>query len=159
MVTKDTRLQSFQFKILHRIIACNKWLCQIKILEDPTCNFCDEEDDIVHFFIKCQISDNFWKRFADWLQNTLEINFKFSHYDILFGYTGDNKHKEVINYCLIKAKFHIYVEKLLKKPENVNILHYLYKLKNDLIVKSEQAILNKMYEKFYYTWGIVFEKI
>ena len=31
MVTRETRLQSFQYRILHRIIPCNKWLFDITI--------------------------------------------------------------------------------------------------------------------------------
>ncbi len=29
--TKDTKHQSFQFRIIHKIIPCNKWLQTIKI--------------------------------------------------------------------------------------------------------------------------------
>ncbi len=30
-VIRETKIQAFQYKILHRIISCNKWLFNIKI--------------------------------------------------------------------------------------------------------------------------------
>ncbi len=51
IVLRDTKLQSFQYRIIHKIIPCNKWLHTIKIKKDNICNFCSEVDDIIHFFI------------------------------------------------------------------------------------------------------------
>ncbi len=31
IVLRDTKLQSFQYRIIHKIIPCNKWLHTIKI--------------------------------------------------------------------------------------------------------------------------------
>ncbi len=38
-VLRDTKLQSFQYKIIHNIIPCNKWLHTIKIRNDNISNF------------------------------------------------------------------------------------------------------------------------
>ncbi len=51
-ITRDTKIQSFQFRITHKIIPCNKWLQIIKIKNNAVCNFYDEDDDKLHFFIK-----------------------------------------------------------------------------------------------------------
>ncbi len=57
--TRDTNIQSFQFRIIHKIIPCNKWLHTIKINNNAVCNFCDEDDDMLFFFINCKKLKNF----------------------------------------------------------------------------------------------------
>ncbi len=47
--TRDTQIQSFQIRIIHKIILCNKWLHTIKIKNNAVCNFCDVDDDMLHF--------------------------------------------------------------------------------------------------------------
>ena len=49
-VVRETKLQSFQFKLIHRIITCNKKkLHDMKIKVSPQCSYCDDIDDISHF--------------------------------------------------------------------------------------------------------------
>ncbi len=50
---RDTRLQSFQYKILHRTLPCNEKLKNIKIKSESTCSNCNEIDTITHFLIDC----------------------------------------------------------------------------------------------------------
>ena len=52
-VMRSTELQSFQYRVLNRIIFCNKWLHKMNIKDRPTCDFCTAEDNITHFFIDC----------------------------------------------------------------------------------------------------------
>ena len=60
---RETQLQSFQYKIIHRIIACNKKLFDMKIKDSPTCNFCNQIDDIDHFFFNCPMVQTLWRSF------------------------------------------------------------------------------------------------
>ncbi len=59
--TKDTNVQSFQFRIIHKLIFCNKWLYTIKIKNNALCNFCDDDDDILIIFINCVKVKAFWE--------------------------------------------------------------------------------------------------
>ena len=45
---KYTKYQSFQYRVIHRIIPCNLWLHKMKIKDSPKCSFCPEEDTLVH---------------------------------------------------------------------------------------------------------------
>ncbi len=38
-ICRDTKLQSFQYRIIHRIITCNKWLKDKKIKDISVCHF------------------------------------------------------------------------------------------------------------------------
>ena len=56
---RETKLQSLQSKIIHKIINCNKKLFDMKLKETPMCSYCDETDDISHFFVHCDnVTDN-----------------------------------------------------------------------------------------------------
>ena len=63
---RETKIQSFQYKIIHRIINCNKKLYEMKIKPSPLCDHCGSVDDIPHFFVLCPIVLLFWKDFFGW---------------------------------------------------------------------------------------------
>ncbi len=50
---RDKKIQSFQFRIIHRIIPCNQWLKNLTIKKCEQCNYCGETDDIPHLFLYC----------------------------------------------------------------------------------------------------------
>ena len=113
-VTRETKLQSFQYRLVHRIIPCNKWLYDITIRDSSLCSFCKEEDSLTHFFIHCKITKAFWISFFHWwhrtsgidIQNTLDEH-------ILFGYPGNNDVEDVLNYCMLFGKYYIYCKKTI----------------------------------------------
>ncbi len=44
---RETKIQSFQYRIIHRIIPCNSWQKKnITIKNSECCDFCNEIDDI-----------------------------------------------------------------------------------------------------------------
>ena len=49
--TRETKLQTVQYKILHRIITRNKKLFEMKIQDSPECSYCEAVDNIAHFFV------------------------------------------------------------------------------------------------------------
>lgn len=48
----DTKLQAFQFQLLHRFIPCNRFLRNIRIKDDDKCSFCPGQDTIQHFMFE-----------------------------------------------------------------------------------------------------------
>ena len=58
-ICKCTKLQSFQYRLLHRIISCNHWLFIAKIKDTPSCKYCKLDDTIEHFFWHCTDVANF----------------------------------------------------------------------------------------------------
>ena len=63
-VVRETKLlQSFQFKLIHRIITCNKKLYDMKIKASPQCSYCDEIDYTSHFFFHCPHVRHLWYLF------------------------------------------------------------------------------------------------
>ncbi len=105
---RDTKLQSFQFRLLHRIISHNKWLNTIKIKKSDQCSHCDSIDDIPHFFIfiKCPKVLVFWHYWVNWWENISGIEIKNSsvlHICILSGFPNSNpeeKRKKYMHFII-----------------------------------------------------------
>ena len=63
--TKDTTLQWFQARLLHRILPTAKYLKIIKINDSDLCNFCNEEQESTeHLFWECREVKTFWDEFV-----------------------------------------------------------------------------------------------
>ena len=58
---RESKLQTFQYKIINRIITCREKLFQWKIVESSKCPFCDHVDNISHFFVLCKNTDVLWR--------------------------------------------------------------------------------------------------
>ncbi len=104
--TRETRIQALQYKMIHYTIAFNQWLNRIKIKESETCFYCNQIDNIPHFFINCEQTKAFWKTWGLWWKRL--TNFKIrQQYDIieciLFGFPGNTNNIIIINYCIISA--------------------------------------------------------
>ena len=54
MITKDTKLQNFQLKLLHRILPVNSFLYKWGLQERELCTFCTEtKENMLHLFWNC----------------------------------------------------------------------------------------------------------
>ncbi len=111
--TRETRIQALQCKIIHNTIACNQWLNRIKIKESETCSYCNQIDNVPHFFINFEQTKVFWKTWG--LGGKRLTNFTIRQLDdiierILFGIPGNTNTIIIINYCIIYAK-HLFIRK------------------------------------------------
>ena len=51
-VTKDTKLQDFQYKLIHRILIKNSFLYKCGLKETELCTFCTEtKESLVHIVL------------------------------------------------------------------------------------------------------------
>lgn len=137
-VTRETKIQSFQYRIIHRIIPCNKWLFNIKIRNSDQCNYCSETDDLKHFFIHCEKVKDFWRSVFSWWNRISDVKFKGGGEItecILFGFPGPEDIITVLNYIVLLAKFYIYKQRLFKEND-VNQLDFLFMLKHRLMIEK-----------------------
>jgi exonuclease III len=157
-ITRETKLQSFQYRVIHRIIPCNKWLFNIKIMESSQCNFCDEIDTIQHFLIKCHSASIFWNSFIAWWNRHSEdqwANFADFSEIILFGLMDEREFSTVLNYLILLGKYYIYINKL-KDDNSLNFQRFLVYVKSKLT--TELFILEKeskthLFDKFIFIYN------
>ena len=157
--TSETKLQSFQYKILHRITACNHWLHIVGVKTENSCNYCKLDDTIVHFFIHCNTVELFWQSFSNWFSRIIGNNIEIKYKDILLGINGKTNRDKTLNYCILLAKFHIYTKKVTDGNNDISLYSYLVLLKgklNDMYVYYKQE--NKV-DEFNTKWSYITESL
>lgn len=60
-VTREVKLQNFQYRILNKTIPCRAFLSQIKAVPSPDCQECGVRDDVLHFLFECPKAQEFWE--------------------------------------------------------------------------------------------------
>ncbi len=100
----------------------------------------NEIDDIPHFLLLFPTVKSFWKSSAKWW-------FSVTKSYILLGFVGTNNITEVLYYCLLYAKYYIYIQKLFNKKKN-DVYAYPTLFKNTLKIECQISINNNNLEKF-----------
>ena len=89
-------------------------------------------DTIVHFFLYCPKIEAFWKSFFLWWNKVddLRISPNCEHLEesILFGFQIEGGIFDVLNYCILVAKFYIYKQRLFTE-NNIDLYTFLVQLK------------------------------
>ena len=139
--TRDTNLQTFQYKIIHRLITCQKNLFEMKLVEKPSCTYCNDTDDISHFFLFCPKVNEFWNVFFNWWNTLGDIQIQYDceslEESILFGFQAEGDILNVLNFCILLAKYYIYKQRI-HNNNSIDFYQYLVQLKYKL--KLEQTI-------------------
>ncbi len=52
ITVRDTRIQTFQYCLIHRIVPCNEWLFKLTVKPYITCEYCFHSDSLIHLFYK-----------------------------------------------------------------------------------------------------------
>ena len=98
---KETKIQCFQYKLLHRILPSNKFLYQIRYIDKPNCSFYDNEDETLeHLFFQCQYVFSLWESLKVYLQVNIDLNLNLSLQTILFGIVDQTSAKSA-NYIIL----------------------------------------------------------
>ena len=142
-ITRETFLQSFQYRIINRIITCQQKLFEMKLVDSPICKYCLLfEDDIKHFFLFCKRIDTFWEEFFKWWNNISDLripnNYEGLEESVLLGFHTRGDIFTVLNYCVIHAKQHnmYYSHDQIHNNNSVNLRQYLAYLKSKLNIEK-----------------------
>lgn len=122
---RDTKLQAFQFRILHRFLPCNKYLKNIRIRREDTCSFCTELNTTEHFLFACPMVRSFWGKITSWLERETDLRLILSTESVIFGVPDTFQHTKVINFIILFTKFFIYQQKLFHQGA-LDITHFLH---------------------------------
>ncbi len=115
MPFKTVLIQTFQYRIIQNIILCNKWLHNIKIKNSPVCDYCNNADDLPHYFIRCPKVAEFWCYWFNWWENLSGIDIRDSQVIeecMLFGFPLNNDVMHALNICTLYAKYYIYIQRV-----------------------------------------------
>ena len=68
VVTIETKIREFQYKILNNIVFTNEKLFRLKMIDSPLCLFCKREvESLEHLLFLCEVTKMFWSAFCTWL--------------------------------------------------------------------------------------------
>ena len=121
---QETKLQTFQYSILHRYLNCNYnlWLWNIK--ETGSCLFCGELDTIEHRLFLCLESNNLWSRISCTLSYSINFRHEFTILEILLGIPCKKVSLlSLVNYVIVLGKWYIHQSKA--DDRNVCFLDFL----------------------------------
>jgi len=122
--TRETILQSFQYKVLNRFVPCNANLFKWKKADTKLCTYCGSVDTIEHFLYECNSTKCLWDTFFDWWYAALKTNIHCSMIDIIFGIANpeNNIIIKVLNFCIIFVKYFVYCTKVNSQVLNLTRL-------------------------------------
>ena len=112
----EPSLQSFQYKIINRLLNCNENLCKWKIKNSDKCFYCLKVDTIEHHLFECTESKKIWAKLNKWMLNNIEFCFDLTICEVLFGIPITNNDMKLLNFLIIIAKHYINKIKVLEKP-------------------------------------------
>ena len=144
LITDNTKLQWFQYRVNQHILTTNAYLFRTGIVESPYCPLCNQEvETIEHALWECDKIQDFFHTF-EFLIDSLFIPFRFNKETFLFG---NHNYKEVNNRIdneiIITMKLYIYKTRCLQIPlsnralintikEHYNIQKYIINSKNEI---------------------------
>lgn len=146
-VARDTKLQAFHFRIVHRFLPCNKFLQNIRIKRDDQCDFCQASDTPEHFLFWCPIVQAFWKEVTAWFDNQVDVQLNISLRAFLFGIPNTAPQAKVVNFLVLFFKFYIYRQKLFHQG-SLSLIHVLRELRLRLQVEKHLTTLEGKKEHF-----------
>ena len=135
-ITKEPYLQSFQYKILNRILNNRDNLFKWKISQSNICNSCKEVDGVEHHLFYCVDSKLFWKRVKEWMIGNLGFGFELTVCEVLFGIpNSNNADTKLLNFLILMGKWFINNCKVKEKP--IYFIEYL-----SIIKDKVEAMIN-----------------
>lgn len=150
-ITKDTNLQWFQYRIIHRIIATNTFLFKIGIKDNDKCTFCNTEaESLLHLFWNCTYTQTFWRELEEWLkQECNHTDLSLTKENIIFG-ISNNKKDVILNLIILLGKRFIY--KMKYKNTKPCLLVFKKDLKFNYNTEKFIAYCNCKWSKFNERW-------
>jgi exonuclease III len=156
LITLDTRLRYFQYKLLHRILPTNKFLALIKIKDSDSCSLCGKNvESVLHLFVECEEVSQLWLDLQQWLALCGYIHIDhLQPSDIILG----NPDEDIsFNFTILIAKFVIYRCKFNnRKPTIAAVKAYL---KYVMEIEKYIAVTNNKVDKFYGKWASLLHKL
>lgn len=150
-VTVESKMRSFQYKLIHNIIPTNLSLHRMKIKESPRCEHCScQNETLLHRFCECPKVKLFWDDVIKWWNIKRSDNFKPNCLEILYGYKPENTNLHAFNHYLIIAKYHLYLAR--NQSETPSIKVFLALLESKIKCERRIAIKNSSYKKYEAKW-------
>lgn len=143
----DTKLQALQYRVIHRVLACNKFLKNISVCRTDKCSFCPLPDTAKHFLIEYGLKKLFWGNVSSWFDKEGDIQLSLSVRSRLFGVRASQPHSSQTNFLLMFVKSYIYRQKLFNVGA-FSLIQLLRELRQRLQAEKYITALDNKLHKF-----------
>ena len=131
MVTIESSLRIFQYKILNNILFLNNRLFKFGHVQSPLCSLRKHENETTkHLFSQCFITRRLWDSNKSWLMGSITLPPLNPDSAILGHWRPENKFNILVNHLILLFKFFIY------KFKNHNFAINIYKFIYSVCAKS-----------------------
>ena len=148
LVTHNTYMRSFQYKILNNILYLNKKLHIFGIKSSPLCSFCNLYDETpCHIFYECDRVKFLWLELVQCFQNTLilpTLTPQTAILGILDSVSNNSffeNNKILINHILLIFKLYVYKS---REKKFININNLIAEIRKVKRIEKEIALNNSM---------------
>ena len=148
LVTYNTYMRSFQYKILNNVLFLNKKLHTFGIKPSPLCSFFNLYDEIpLHIFYECDTVKCLWTNLVQYFQNNLILptfppqaailsNLKTASNDSTF-----KNNKAFINHILLIFKLYVFKS---REKKFINLNDLIAEIRKVISIEKEIALTNPM---------------
>lgn len=123
--SNSSLLQWFQIRINHRILPTKRYLYQIKAIDNPKCNSCEVDENIIHMLWSCPKTQTFLSQIKAFLQRN-HITYEIEEKNFLFNL--DKQSCDIVfslqlKHYIFQSKYH---NKTLSAPGAMNKIKLYY---------------------------------
>ena len=149
MITVDTKLRVFHYKILNDILFVNKIPFKLRKDQSSLCSFCKVEDETyIRIFYRCRRTSILWRQLQKFFSTGLDLPVILPQ-SVTFDFLDDTlEHILLLNHILLIFKKYIY-----KARENKNFNFNM--LKNYLTKNRDTEANLKDIDKYNKKWKVV----
>jgi hypothetical protein len=156
-VLRDTKMRTFQYKILFNLIPCNQYLNKIGKSDTDKCAYCGNLDDTAHYFFTCDALNLFWQKFCAWWTYVSSEILIIDERDVMIGCFGKTQYYLSLNACIMLVKWHIYKNRL--DEQNIIFFKYLQDLRYHLKIEKSIAARQGKTTQYNNSWSFIEDKL
>lgn len=139
--TRATKIQSFQYKLLNRLLPEKVFLKRLRKSDTDQCEYCNKKDSISHFLFTCNKVQRFWTTLCTWFAQVDNVYLdRLSLKEKVFGIAKDCHKSRIINTVLIHVRYFIHRQKLFYDGQ-LKLTQWLREFRKAL--KVEEWICNR----------------
>ena len=151
LCTRESKLQIFQFKLLHRRISTNRYLFKIGLISSELCSFCESSTEtLLHLFWECPRVKIFWNEVKDWLGTFSCFSTKCFTLQSCVGFVEDASDL-LFHHALLISRYHIFWAKSMHHCPSREL--FVKNFFTCLEVERHFSIKHGLLAKFNKKWG------
>lgn len=106
--TIESKLRSFQLKLLHNILYTNAKLYTMGIVDTANCTLCkNAQETVAHLMYSCIEAKSLWNKIVFKWCSKIGIS-NITEKDVIFGINTENGSQTFINHVILTGKFYLY---------------------------------------------------